>query len=176
MENVWIKIRGMLLSFMLSDPNRQHPSQQYFPYIQNRYWQEGNWKAEQWFIINEDVEINVLATVEVDKTVSSREIGQELNMSHESARKILKRHEYRAFKYYQYYYVDDGDRLVVFRDGLLQIQRTNRNIINFILFSDESQFTKMVCFILDQTKSTPNAIFKKGFETTWLGRNCFKVS
>ncbi|KAJ8909526.1 hypothetical protein NQ315_008325 [Exocentrus adspersus] len=73
-------------------PNRQHPVHQYFPYLENRFRQDGNRDAEEKFIINEETEINVIALVEVDKTVSLRKIAQELQISHESARKILKKH------------------------------------------------------------------------------------
>lgn len=105
--------------------------------------QEGNREVQEEFIINEETEINVLLMVEVDKTVSLRKICQVLQISHESARKILRKHGYRAFKYqlHQHLYADDGDRRVVFCDWLLQNHRVNPNFINDILFSDECRFT-----------------------------------
>lgn len=141
-------------------PNRQHPAHQYFPYVENSFRQEGNREREQRFIINEETEINVLAMVEVDKTVSLREISQEMQISYESARKILKKHGYRAFKYqlHQHLYADDGDRRVVFCDWLLQNHRDNPNFINFILFSDESRFTN-------------NGIFNKQNTRYWAQQN-----
>lgn len=48
-------------------------------------------------IINEETKINVLK-IEVAKTVSLREVGQVLQISHGLASKILKRYGYRAFK------------------------------------------------------------------------------
>ncbi|KAJ8915484.1 hypothetical protein NQ315_003247, partial [Exocentrus adspersus] len=62
-------------------PNRQNPVHQYFPYLENRFRQDGNRNAEETFIINEDTEINVIAVVEVDKTVSLRKIAQELQIN-----------------------------------------------------------------------------------------------
>lgn len=50
--------------------NRQHPTNQYFTFVENHFRQEGNREAEQTLIINDETEVNVLAIVEVDKTVS----------------------------------------------------------------------------------------------------------
>lgn len=135
-------------------PNRHHPAHQYFLYVEKWLRQERNREAEQRFIINEETEINVLAMVEVDKTASLREISQELQISHESTRKILKKHGYRSFKYqlHQHLYPDDGDRRVVFCDWLLQNHRINPNFINFILFSDESRFTNNGMFNKQNTR------------------------
>ncbi|KAJ8913800.1 hypothetical protein NQ315_002706 [Exocentrus adspersus] len=135
-------------------PNQQHPVHQYFPYLKNRFRQDGNRDAEEKFIINEETEINVIALVEVDKTVYLRKIAQELQISHESARKILKKHGYKAFKYqlHQHLYADDGDRRVVFCDWLLQNHRGDPNFINFILFSDESRFTNNGMFNKQNTR------------------------
>lgn len=137
-------------------PDRHHPTHQYFPYLENRFRQERHQQeqAEEKFIINEETEINVLAMVEVDKTVSLRQIHEELQINHESARKILKKHGYRSFKYqlHQHLYANDGPRRVVFCDWLLQNQRLDPDFINFILFSDESRFTNNGMFNRQNTR------------------------
>ncbi|KAJ8910466.1 hypothetical protein NQ315_003520, partial [Exocentrus adspersus] len=98
--------------------NGQHPVHQYFPYLENRFRQDGNRNAEE------------------------TKIAQELQITHDSATKIRKKHGYQAFiRFYQHLYADDGDRRVMFCDWLLQNHRGDPNFINFILFSEESRFT-----------------------------------
>lgn len=56
---------------------------------------------------------DVLAIVGVDYTVPVKEIGQELQINHESSIK---------YQLHQYFYADIGAKQVVFCDWLLQIQ------------------------------------------------------
>ncbi|KAJ8910692.1 hypothetical protein NQ315_015400 [Exocentrus adspersus] len=108
--------------------NRQHPMHQYFR-------QDGNRNAEETFMMNEDTEINVIAMVEVDKTVSLRKIAQELQISHESARKILKKHGYQAFiRFYQHLYADDGDRRWCFVIGCFKIIEVTQILLTLFYF------------------------------------------
>ncbi|KAJ8910622.1 hypothetical protein NQ315_002858 [Exocentrus adspersus] len=76
---------------------------------QNSFRQDGNRNAEETFIINEDTEIN------------------SFRLNHESARNILKKHGYQAFKC-------DGDRRVVLCDWLLKIIEVTQILLTLFYF------------------------------------------
>ncbi|KAJ8910194.1 hypothetical protein NQ315_005622 [Exocentrus adspersus] len=91
-------------------PDRQCPARDYFNLLENQFRREHNNDSEEKFIIAEETEINVLALVEADKTVSLRQIASELNISHKSVTRILHKHKYKCFKYHlhQHLYEDDA--------------------------------------------------------------------
>jgi hypothetical protein len=122
-------------------PARHHPCFQYFPYLEKKFREAR--VDEDDFIIDEATEINVLAYVEMNPTASTREIGHEVQISHESSRKILKKHGFRSFKYqlHQHLYEEDGARRTVYCQWLLQNNAADRDFISSILFTDESRFT-----------------------------------
>ncbi|KAJ8952985.1 hypothetical protein NQ318_015345 [Aromia moschata] len=57
-------------------PERQCPARNYFKRLENLFRREPNNDPEENFIHDEETEINVLARIEVDKTVSLRQIGK----------------------------------------------------------------------------------------------------
>lgn len=69
-------------------PDRQCPARNYFSRLENQFRREPNNDPEENMIISEEIEVNVLARVEVEKTVSLRQIALELDISHETARRI----------------------------------------------------------------------------------------
>lgn len=134
-------------------PERRHPCHQYFAFVENKFREENDQNNNN-FVIDEETEINVLAFVEANNTASLREIGKELQISHESSRKILKKHKYRSFKYqlHQHLYEDDANRRIVYCDWLLQNNAINPNFTSLILFSDESRFTNNGMFNRQNTR------------------------
>ncbi|KAJ8913292.1 hypothetical protein NQ315_010959 [Exocentrus adspersus] len=110
---------------------------------------EHNNDSEEKFIIAEETEINVLALVEADKTVSLRQIASELNISHKSVSRNLHKHKYKSFKYHrhQHLYEDDAGRRMEYCNWILRNNvLPNNNFLRKILFSDESRFTNFGMF------------------------------
>lgn len=140
-------------------PGRQHPCFQYFPIVERKLREGINQNVGN-FIVNEETEINVLAFVEVNPTASTREISNEMHISHESIRKILKKHGYCSFKYqvHQHLYEADGNRRLDYCNWLIQNQHDNPNFVSLILFSDESRFTN-------------NGMFNKQNNRYWAQEN-----
>lgn len=111
-------------------PNRRnHPTRQYIIYLIRKMRQEPEVRDN--FIISEVVEVNVLEFVNQNPTASTREIGQELRISHESARRILKKHRYRSFKYqlHQHLYVDDFERRLEYCNWFLRNNNNNNDLV-----------------------------------------------
>lgn len=136
-------------------PGRQHPCRQYFSFLERKFRQEEEINPrDNNFVIDEATEINVLAYVEMNPTASTREIGLEVQISHESARQILKKHGFRSFKYqlHQHLYEDDRDRRLDYCDWLLHNNTEDHNFVSFILFSDESRFTNNGMFNRQNTR------------------------
>lgn len=107
-----------------------------------------NADPENCFIINQNIEINVLAYVNVNATDSLREIAQELDTSRETVRRILKKHNYRSFKYnlHQHLYDTDEARRIQYCTWLLNKNNDDNNFVKSILFTDESRFCNNAMF------------------------------
>lgn len=120
-------------------PGRHHPCRKYFKILEEKFRAQPNENEQNTFIIDEATEINVLASVEINKNASTREIGSALDISRESVRRILRKHGYKSYKYqlHQHLYEADAGRRVHYCNWLLE----NRNIVSRILFTDESRFT-----------------------------------
>lgn len=135
-------------------PQRQHPCRQYFSFLERKFRQEVENPENNNFIIDEATEINVLTYVELNPTVSTREIGHELGISRESARKILEKRGFCSYKYqlHQHLYEDDANRRLNYCDWLLHNYNEDHNFVKFILFSDESRFTNNGMFNRQNTR------------------------
>lgn len=72
--------------------NRMHPPQNYFIRLTAQFRNERDDRInnieEENCITNDETEINVFVLVEIGKTVSGRQIGHELNISHEKTKNI----------------------------------------------------------------------------------------
>lgn len=123
-------------------PERHHPDRTYFRRVEMKLRKEPN-NVENEFIVSEEAETNVLAYVQFSPSASIRELEIECNVSKESARKILKKHKYRSYKYnlHQHLYENDSDRRLVYCNWLLRKQVDDNNFLSKILFSDETRFT-----------------------------------
>lgn len=80
-------------------PNWQQLAYHYFSHVENSHVEncfrlEGNRQRKHRFIIKGDTEINVLFMIEVKNMVFLKGNCQELQLSHEFARKILKKHAF----------------------------------------------------------------------------------
>ncbi|KAJ8914275.1 hypothetical protein NQ315_011009 [Exocentrus adspersus] len=103
----------------------------------------------------QETEINVLALVDADKTVSLRQIASELNINHKSVSRILHKHKYKSFKYHlhQHLYEDDAGRTMEYCNWILRNNvLSNNNFLGKILFSDESRFTNLGMFNRQNTR------------------------
>lgn len=128
-------------------PERRHPSRHYFKKLERKMRREPRVQNQE-FIVNEELEINVLGTVSHNRSASVREIAEGLGSNRETVRRILKKHNYRSLKYnlHQHLYEGDSIRRIVFCEWLInKFQRDNNFAFN-ILFSDESRFTNNAMF------------------------------
>lgn len=162
-------------------PDRQQPSQSYFPWLVDYFKRlPGNDDEEHRFIISEESEVNVLACVNLNHSVSVRQIEVLTGVNRESARQILKKHGYKSFKYqiHQHLGVNDFNRRLVFCNWFMNNFANNNNFNRLILFSDESRFTNLGMFNRNNTRywATENQhLFREGaFQerfgvNVWLG-------
>ncbi|KAJ8955746.1 hypothetical protein NQ318_008618 [Aromia moschata] len=91
-------------------PLRRHPNRNYFARLEEQLRQEHHQPDKgQHFIVDEETEINVLAYVQFDPTISIRKIEQQCNVSKESARRILKKHGYKPYKYHLCNHIYEND-------------------------------------------------------------------
>ncbi|KAJ8962216.1 hypothetical protein NQ318_018188 [Aromia moschata] len=90
-------------------PDRQCPARNYFKRLESLFRREPNNDPEENFIHDEETEINVLARIEVDKTVSLRQIGFELEISHQTVSRILQKFNYKSFKYQLHQHLYEND-------------------------------------------------------------------
>lgn len=135
-------------------PNRRQPNNVYFLRLEKKFRSTNEQGNEREFIMSEDIEINVLAYVEMEKNASIRQIAQELGISRESVRKILKKHNYKSYKYQinQHLYEADYERRLNFCNWLINHQSNDENFIRRIIFSDESRFTNLGAFNRQNTR------------------------
>lgn len=134
-------------------PDRlHHPTRQYIIYLIRKMRQEPN--NLQHFIINEQTEENVIAYVIQNPTASTREIAFELDIGAESARKILKKHGYKSFKYQLHQHLYEGDfvRRLEYCNWFLEHNDADNSLANSILYSDESRFTNNGMFNRQNTR------------------------
>lgn len=160
-------------------PERRQPARSYFYKVESKFRKEPEENGDT-FIVSEEAEINVLAYVEVDPTVSIRELEQQVNVSRESSRRILKKYKYRSFKYnlHQHLYENDYQRRVNYCNWFLTQQARINNFVYRILFSDESRFTNNGMFNRNNlrywAKENPRLLRQGAFQerfgfNVWIG-------
>lgn len=135
-------------------PERDHPSDKYFPWLENHLKHENENQNVNGFIISEEAEINTLAYIEADPTASTRHIENDIGVGRESARKILKKHGYKSFKYQIHHYLYEGDfiRRLEFCNWYREEEQQHPLLKSQILFSDESRFTNLGMFNRNNTR------------------------
>lgn len=90
------------------------------------------------------LEENILDTIADNPSISTRTLAAQLHTTKTTIHEVLKEqllHPYHLQKVHQLLPEDFPSR-IQFANWLLDQQRTNRNFINTILFSDEAGFTK----------------------------------
>ncbi|KAJ8950972.1 hypothetical protein NQ318_006356 [Aromia moschata] len=80
-------------------PDRTQPHDKYFLWLERHLKTKIIEEEPNEFIVSEEVEINTLASIEVDPTTSVRQIAANVGIGRESIRKILKKHKFKPFKY-----------------------------------------------------------------------------
>lgn len=160
-------------------PDRPHPSKSYFPWLENHLKNETVQENND-YIISEDAEINTLAVVRVDKTISLRQISNEIGVSRESARKILKKFGFKSFKYQIKHHLFEADsiRRLNFCNWFINEERRQHHLRRHIIFSDECRFTNIGMFNRHNNRYWANEnhhLFREGaFQerfgiNVWLG-------
>lgn len=161
-------------------PDRNQPCYAYFPWLVQHLKTVPQNENEENFIISEEAEINVLACVNADPNISTRQIENEVGVNRESARKILKKHNYKPYKYqiHQHLGVNDFARRVQYCRWFMENHNHNNNFHRLILFSDESRFTNLGMFNRNNVRYWANEnhhLFREGsFQerfgvNVWLG-------
>lgn len=161
-------------------PDRlHHPTRSYFAKVEEKFRREPEVNEEK-FVISEDVEIDVVAYVEINPTASTREIAFERGISHQSVWKILSKHGFKSYKYQvnQHLYEADGARRITFCNWFLQNYGEDINFHKKILFSDESRFTNNGMFNRNNnrywSRQNPHLIREGNFQerfgiNVWMG-------
>lgn len=128
-------------------PERRIPNRKYFARLENKFRREPDTEDADDNVEHEN-EILVLAYIEYDRTASIREIERSCNVPKETARKILKSHKFKSYKYnlHQHLYPNDHDRRLLFCNWVTQNNQVS------ILFSDESRFTNNGMFNRNNTR------------------------
>lgn len=90
-----------------------------------------------------DRDLNVLLRVEENKNVSTRTVGNAVEMHHSSVLRILQKHHYHSYKYERHQELLQGDeeRRSNFCFTLMEMSNNNREFLRNICFSDECCFT-----------------------------------
>lgn len=106
-------------------PDREQPCFSYFHKLEQMFRREQPNNNDK-LIVSVEAEINVLAYVNFDPTVSTRQLEQVTNVNRESARQILKKHGFKSYRYQVHHHLYENDHpdvwLIV--TGLLLIMKT----------------------------------------------------
>lgn len=128
-------------------PHRSQPSRQTFKNVCDKLRQTGSLgvrKSErQKQVINEEMEISVLASVSRNPHISSRQIERESGISRRSILRILHRHKFHPYHVSLHQELHGNDfmnRVAFCRWAIRQIQN-NESFLNTVLFTDEATFT-----------------------------------
>lgn len=129
-------------------PERRIPYHTYFRKVEQQMRRNPIRNEQNRMVINENMEINIIGYVYLNPTASVREIAFEVDISRESVRQILKKHNYRSYKYNLHQHLYDGDavRRLEYCTWLTNKYNEDNNFIKNILFTDESRFCNNAMF------------------------------
>lgn len=101
-----------------------------------------NQKTVQPRLLNEAAQIEVLGLFAANPTMSTRQAGMQTGLSHESVRKVLKRHKFHPYKMKILHELgdDDPDRRIEFCEAMTQRITAEPQLVKNICFSDECTF------------------------------------
>ena len=128
-------------------PERVVPNRRYFLVLYRKFRSNESVfekaRTKKPFIINEEIEINVLAYFEAHKENSIRDLVSDSNLSLITIWRILKKHKFIPYKYRRVQTLMPGDteRRLAFCHWLLNTYNVNNNILKYIFWSDEAKFS-----------------------------------
>lgn len=95
-------------------------------------------------VITEDLEISVLASVEANKCISTRQVALEHGISQTSVLNVLKKHKYKSYKYqnHQEQQPNDPENRINFCERMFNLINDDEMLLRRIVFTDESTFMK----------------------------------
>lgn len=95
-------------------------------------------------VLTEEVQVNVLASVELNSHISSRQLAREHGIDQKSVLTILKRHGYKSYKYQNHQELQpyDQEERIRFCERMLDVMNNDELLLRKILFTDESSFLK----------------------------------
>lgn len=160
-------------------PDRNHPPNNYFPRVEQQFRAQPNVPINH-NIADEVAEINVLAIVNADPTISLRQIEDQIAVSRETARRILKKYKFKSYKYqiHQHLFQNDYQRRLDYSNWFLGNYNLDNNFHRRILFSDESRFTNLGLFNRNNTRywaqENPRIVREGAYQerfgfNVWLG-------
>lgn len=133
-------------------PLRQQPDRRYFRILYNQFRLHDclfrKKRTKKNIVVNEEVEITVLAYFEAYREFSIRDAAKELGLSYSSVQRILKKHKYIPFKFRISQTLQPGDsaRRLTFCHWFVNFCDENLNGAQCILWSDETNFTNRGMF------------------------------
>lgn len=130
--------------------NRRQPSLPTFNNLYQNLRQFGSFtkpKRDEG-VINEDMQINVLAYVDQNPSTSTRQIAAEVGVSQSTVMRILKKHKFHAYKLRvgQTLHPGDHDLRIAFCNWFINMTQQNPEFHNQILWTDETKFTNCGMF------------------------------
>lgn len=153
MYDVYIRnFRNSILagrSYAILYPERIQPSVRIFQRISTCMVEEGRVlkKRNKYHVRPNANEINVLAQIYINPENSTVPIARECNITSAGVKKILKKHKFHDYKFHpvQQLHAEDPERRLTFCNWF-NIQNTNPEFCESILWSDESSFTNCGIF------------------------------
>lgn len=111
-------------------------------------------QSDPFIVVDQDTEINVLAILQFDHTMSIRETAQECDISRSTVHRILRKHKYKLFKYqlYPHLYPTDFERRLEYCNWFIEELALNADFPSLILYSDESRFSNLGMFNKNNTR------------------------
>lgn len=140
-------VQQSILLYAERFPDRRTPSQISFYRVIKQFSEEENVqpkkRSRKRIVTGENKEIAVLAAVNYDPHISSRQLATNAGISKSSVLRILKRHKFHPYhvSLHQELHGDDFVNRITFCRWAQDRIRNNNNFFLSVLFSDECTFT-----------------------------------
>lgn len=124
-------------------PERRQPYFDIFTRLENNLINHGSFqkpRPKQYNKENNEVdEINTLGFVAINPHASSRQIRQNIGVNRKKIKKILKKHNFRQYRYrkVQLLHIGDAERRIHFCNWYLQKCAVDRNFFKKVIWTDE---------------------------------------
>lgn len=159
-------------------PERRQPSRKTYSYVETRM-REGSFPGKDKHrqhaaaVRTEEMCINVLAYVQVHPQISTRNLANEVHISKSSVQRILKSYNFHPFKIHLHQELRAGDfeRRITLIAHFEDLMERNPNILNQILWSDESRFHNNATVNRHNmhywSPENPHWVRETNFQTIW---------